>query len=132
MVWFIRVIWVYLFVVCYMISTDMDINPNMIVTTNILCFIVSFVYGACMFLIYIASCMSNDSDPKYKEPTVKFITQLTRRRYWYVNVETLFELLVSCLLIYTGHVVTGLFVITATCFTENLRYNKRKELNIKD
>jgi hypothetical protein len=76
--------------------------------------------------------MSNDSDPRYKEPTVKFINQLTRKRYWYVNVETLYELSTSCLLIYTGHAVTGLFVIAATCFTENLRYNKRKELNIKD
>ncbi len=132
MVWFIRVTWVYLFVSSVMILIGVNINHNMIVTTNILCFIVSFVYGACMFLIYIASCMSNDSDPRYKEPTVKFITQLTRKRYWYVNVETLFELSTSCLLIYTGHAVTGLFVIAATCFTENLRYNKRKELNIKD
>lgn len=132
MVWFIRVVWIYLFVSSVMILTGVNINPNMIVTTNILGFIVSFVYGACLFLIYIASCVSKDSDPKYKEPTVKFINQLTRKRCWYVNVETLFELLVSCLLIYTGHVVTGLFVITATCFTENLRYNKRKELNIKD
>lgn len=45
MVWFIRVIWIYLFVSSVMLLIGININPNMIVTTNILCFIISCFYS---------------------------------------------------------------------------------------
>lgn len=123
MVWFIRVIWIYLFVSSVMLLIGININPNMIVTTNILCFIISCFYSIGLLGAFIHWWNKDRVDLK------KAVDEATSGS---AKLETLFELSTSCMLIYTGHILTGLIVISFLLWLENIRYNNRKELNIKD